>query len=144
MSQFDRDAAAFPSPRSWGFVSRILAAAPDAAVEHELFAGAVGTGAATGFSAFLRMFRDVPSIDAILLNPLAERVPAEPAAQYAVASALGHHATDMNFDRIYSYLNRMPVEFRVLAVRDASLRTPAIKFTPSYTRWAIEHHHVLN
>jgi hypothetical protein len=68
----------------------------------------------------------------------------EPAAQYAVASALAHHATDMNFDRVYTYLNRMPVEFRVLAVRDASLRTPAIKATPSYTRWAIEHHHVLN
>jgi hypothetical protein len=92
----------------------------------------------------LRMFRDLPSIDAILLNPAAERVPEEPAAQYAVASALAHHATDTNFDRVYTYLGRMPVEFRVLAVRDASLRTPAIKFTPAYTRWAIEHHHVLS
>src|SRR6516162_6667182 len=42
ISQPDRDAHAFPSPRSWEFVSRILAAAPDQAVEHELFAGAVG------------------------------------------------------------------------------------------------------
>jgi len=57
------------SPRSWEFVSRILAAAPDQAVEHELFTGAVGVGAATEFSAFLRMFRELPSIDAILLNP---------------------------------------------------------------------------
>jgi hypothetical protein len=144
LSQFDRDATAFPSPRSWEFVSRILDATPDATIEHELFAGAVGSGAATEFSAFLRMFRDLPSIDAILLNPMAERVPEEPAAQYAVASALAHHATDINFDRVYAYLNRMPVEFRVLAVRDTSVRTPAIKFTPAYTRWAIEHHHVLN
>ena len=144
LSVFDRDATAFPSPRSWEFVSRILAAAPDQTVEHELFAGAVGVGAATEFSAFLRMFRELPSIDAILLNPMAERVPEEPAAQYAVASALAHRTTDANFDRVYTYLNRMPVEFRVLAVRDASLREPAIKFTPAYTRWAIEHHHVLN
>lgn len=144
LSAFDRDATAFPSPRSWEFVSRILEAAPEPAVEHDLFAGAVGTGAATEFSAFLRMFRDLPSIDAILLNPMAERVPEEPAAQYAVASALAHHTTDTNFDRVYAYLNRMPVEFRVLAVRDASLRAPDIKFTAAYTRWAIEHHHVLN
>ena len=90
------------------------------------------------------MFRELPSIDAILLNPMAESVPEEPAAQYAVASALEQRATDANFDRVYAYLNRMPVEFCVLAVRDASLREPAVKFTPAYTRWAIEHHNVLN
>jgi hypothetical protein len=43
-------------------------------------------------------------------------------------------ATDMNFDRVYTWLNRKLVEFRVLAVRDASLRTPEIKFTAAYTR----------
>lgn len=40
LSAFDRDANAFPSPRSWEFVSRILDASPDTCVEHELFAGA--------------------------------------------------------------------------------------------------------
>lgn len=144
LSAFDRDANAFPSPRSWEFVSRILDTTPDAALEHELFAGAVGTGAATEFSGFLRMFRDLPSIDAILLNPTAERVPDDPAAQYAVASALAHRATDCNFDRISLYLNRMPTEFRVLSVRDATLRRPEIRHTAAYTRWAIEHHDVLS
>jgi MoxR-like ATPase len=37
LSAFDRDANAFPSPRSWEFVSRILDATPDQTVEHELF-----------------------------------------------------------------------------------------------------------
>ena len=72
---FDRDANAFPSPRSWEFVSPILESKPDASIEHEWFAGAVGSGAATEFSGFLRMFRELPNIDAILLNPAAEPVP---------------------------------------------------------------------
>jgi hypothetical protein len=72
LNAFDRDANAFPSPRSWEFVSRIVGAAPDPSVEHELFAGAVGTGAATEFSAFLKTFRELPNIDAILMNPLKE------------------------------------------------------------------------
>lgn len=143
LSVFDRDANAFPSPRSWEFISRILDARPDQTIEHELFAGAVGNGAATEFSAFLRMFRELPSIDAILLNPLKEPVPANAAAQYAVASALARCASDTNFDRVCVYLNRMPTEFRVLCVRDASLRQPGIRHTASYTKWAIENHDVL-
>jgi MoxR-like ATPase len=143
LNQFDRDANAFPSPRSWEFVSRILEAAPDKSLEHELFAGAVGPGAATEFTGFLRMFRELPNIDAILLNPNHELVPDAPAAQYAVATALARCATDNNFDRICQYLNRMPTEFRVLSVRDASLHAPEIRTTPAYTKWAVENHHVL-
>jgi hypothetical protein len=143
LSAFDRDANAFPSPRSWEFVSRMLDSGPDASVEHEMFAGAVGTGAATEFSGFLKMFRELPNIDAILLNPGGEPVPESPAAQYAVASALAHRASDTNFDRISLYLDRLPTEFRVLSVRDATLRDQKIKYTAGYTKWAIQNHHVL-
>jgi hypothetical protein len=143
LSVFDRDANAFPSPRSWEFVSRILDTSPDPDIEYELMAGTVGLGAATEFSGFLRMFRELPNIDAILLNPLGEPVPDSAAAQYAVASALARCASDMNFDRICLYLNRLPTEFRVLCVRDASLRAPAIKHTSGYTKWAIDNHHAL-
>jgi hypothetical protein len=143
LSVFDRDANAFPSPRSWEFVSRILDTAPDPDIEYELLAGTIGPGAATEFSGFLRMFRELPNIDAILVNPLGEPVPDGAAAQYAVASALARCASDMNFDRICLYLNRMPTEFSVLCVRDASLRAPAIKHTSGYTKWAVDNHHAL-
>src|SRR5713101_7956505 len=48
LSAFERDAPAFPSPRSWEFVSRILEcldSRPNPSIEHEVIAGAVGTGA---------------------------------------------------------------------------------------------------
>lgn len=143
LSVFERDVNAFPSPRSWEFVSRILQSGPEPSIEHELFAGAVGSGAATEFSAFLRMYRELPNIDAILLNPLGERVPEEAAAQYAVASALARYASDTNFDRICQYLNRMPTEFRVLCVRDATIRQPNVRLTAGYTKWAVENHHAI-
>jgi hypothetical protein len=91
----------------------------------------------------MKMFRELPNIDAILMNPLQERVPEDAAAQYAVASALARCASDANFDRICLYLGRMPTEFSVLCVRDASLRAPEIRPTSGYTKWAIENHHVL-
>jgi hypothetical protein len=143
LNQFDKDAFAFPTPRSWEFLSKILDSAPDPSIEHEMFAGTVGDGAATEFSAFLRMFRELPSIDAILMSPTTERVPEDPGAQYAVASALARCASDLNFDRICLYLDRMPTEFRVLTVRDAMLREPAVKHTAGFTKWAVQNHHVL-
>ena len=88
------------------------------------------------------MFRELPNLDAILLNPTGEPVSDSPAAQYAVALALSHRASDTNFDRICLYLDRMPTEFRVLSVRDATLRDPKIKYTAGYTKWAIQNHHV--
>lgn len=141
-----RDAHAFPSSRSWEFVSRILDSLDsqsNPSIEHEVIAGAVGTGAATEFSAFLRTFRELPNIDAILLNPLQEPVPENAAAQYAVASALARCASDTNFDRICLYLNRLPTEFRVLCVRDATLREPSIRSTAGYTKWAVANHHAI-
>jgi MoxR-like ATPase len=143
ISQPDKDAHAFPSPRSWEFVSRILDSRSNPSIEHELIAGAVGTGPATELSAFLRTFRELPSIDAILLNPLQEPVPENAAAQYAVASALARCSSDTNFDRICLYLNRLPTEFRVLCVRDATLREPAIRSTAGYVRFAVENHHAI-
>ncbi|MGH9403929.1 MAG: MoxR family ATPase [Terriglobia bacterium] len=146
LSIFDRDANAFPSPRSWDFVSRILdslGAASNQSMEHELIAGAVGTGAATEFSGFLRMFRELPDVDAILLNPERAPVPEIAAAQYAVASARARCALDTNFDRICVYLNRLPTEFRVLCVRDATLREPGLRSTAGYVKFAVENHHAI-
>lgn len=144
LSVFDRDVNAFPSPRSWAFVSKILDSAPAPDIEHELIAGTVGDGAAIEFSAFLATYRNLPNVDAILLNPDQEPVPSDAAAQFAVATALSHYATDINFDRVYRYIKRMPTEFGVLCVHDALLRQPAVRHTPAYTTWAVANHHVLS
>jgi hypothetical protein len=36
-----------------------------------------------------------------------------------------------------------PTELRVLYVRDATLRAPAIRCTAGYTKWAVENHHAI-
>jgi hypothetical protein len=77
------------------------------------------------------------------MNPHHEPVPQNAAAQYAVASALAHYASDTNFDRVCTYLERMPTEFSVLCVRDASVKQPSIRHTQGYTKWAIANHHVI-
>jgi MoxR-like ATPase len=144
LSDFDRDKTAFPTPRTWAFVSNILNQQPAPVIENALIAGTVGDGAATAFAAFLKTFRELPNVDAILMSPDTERVPTEASALHAVAGALSYAATGTNFDRVYRYLQRMPPEFTVFSVRDALLRTPDVKHSPAFTRFAVEHHQVLS
>lgn len=81
---FDRDANAFPCHGPRSLSPAFLDGSPDPSVEHEMFAETVATGAATEFSGFLRIFRELPNFGAILLHPSREPLPDAPAAQYAM------------------------------------------------------------
>ena len=134
--------------RTHGCGSGTVALNLEGKLEHQDIAGAVGTGIAAEFSAFVSTSRELPNIDGVVLNPLQEPVPENAATQYVVASALARlrHRTCLpagRFDRIGRYLNRLPTEFRVLCARDASLHQRAIRSTAGYTKWAVENHHVI-
>jgi hypothetical protein len=139
----ERDANAWPTPRSWEFASRVLDACSNSPLEHDLLRGAVGDGAAAELSGFLRMFRDLPSIDEILLNPDRTPVPDQPASMYAVATGIATRLNDRTIGRGLTYLNRMPPEFCVLAVRDAARRDPQVTKTKEFVGFASRHAEVL-
>ena len=140
-----RSEKAFPTPRSWEFVSKIVSAGKVTnGLEYPLIAGAVGEGAAAEFMGFLKIARSIQSPDMILMNPDSAAVPEEAATLYAVSTALGRKATENNMDRIVTYANRLPDEFSVLLVKDAMDRDPAIANTRSYIEWVAEHHEVMS
>jgi hypothetical protein len=139
LHNFDRNARAFPTPRAWSFVSRIIGQNPKADTSLALYCGAVGDSAGNEFTAFLRMYQSLPSIDSILLNPDKANVPDEPSTRYAVASALARRVKPDNIGRVLTYLDRMPQEYAVCAVKDATVITPAINSTREFTSWAIQH-----
>jgi hypothetical protein len=111
--------------------------------EAQLLDGTVGPAATSELVAFLRLFRQLPSIDDILLNPDTAPLPAETSAQIAIATALGRVVTDNSIARGLRYLDRMPTEMRVMAVRDAAARDTAITHTPEFVRFGVEHREVL-
>ena len=145
LHQFDErtDVKAFPSPRAWEFVSRILAQNPGSEIEYELLAGTVGEGAATELLGFLRIFRSLPSPEAILVDPAGATLPDDPAALYALASVLARKASPENFGQVVAYAQRMPAEFAVLLMRDAINRTPEVQNTRAYVTWAANNNDVL-
>jgi hypothetical protein len=136
---------AYPTPRSWEFVNGILAQGiGDRMVELALVEGAVGRGAATEFIAFLDLYRKLPNIDAIILNPKAGDVPEDPATRYAVTFALASKASGQNWRNVLVYLDRLPEEYAVLGVKHATTRDPKLANTVEFTKWAVKHQDILS
>lgn len=143
------DQNAWPTPRAWEMVSKILtglANYPSAcypALEMTMLQGAIGPGAAAELTGFLQLFRQLPSVDEVLLNPDSAPLPSDPSSQIAIATALGRVLNDQSIARGMRYLTRMPTEMKVLALRDAGARNRAITQTPEFTQFGIEHAEVL-
>jgi len=125
-----------PLPRTWAHAAKLLALGLSGPVQHMALAGAVGEGAAVEFSAFLRLWVELPNIDAILIDPDAQPLPTEPATLYAVVTALGTKAAAKTFPRIARYAERLTEaehgEFAALLLRDCLRRDKAILQTKAF------------
>ena len=67
----------------------------------------------------------------------------EPSAQIAIATALGRVLSDTSVGRGIAYLDRMPTEMRVMAMRDAAARDTAITHTPEFVRFGVDYREVI-
>ena len=88
--------AAFACPRTWEFVSNVVnqRGSLDPAAERALFRGAVGEAAAVEFSAFLKVWRELPHPRAVIDDPENADVPDNASALIALCGlALPHGPT---------------------------------------------------
>jgi hypothetical protein len=51
--------------------------------------------------------------------------------------------SDSSVGRGLAYLDRMPTEMRVMAMRDAAARDTAITHTPEFVRFGVEYREVI-
>lgn len=141
------DGRAFPSPRSWAQVAKI-ADAPES-IRGLLVRGLVGEAAAGEFESFARIYARLPSIDSILADPAGATAPTgnfpgEAALLYAIATGVARKATPHNMDAVFTYARRLPQEFTILTMTDATRRDPALKSTRAYVDFATHYHGVLS
>lgn len=129
-----------PVPRTWANAAKLLALNLPAEIEHAALAGAVGAGAATEFLAFRRLTRDMPNLDAILLDPKNAPVPDSPAVLYATTTGLAARANKITFGRITKYIEVLVAatkgEFAALLLRDCIRRDSELANTTDFVRLA--------
>lgn len=137
------DLMAFATPRSWGFVDKMLKKGVPSHLEYDLYSGLVGEGATAEFLAYVKHHRDLPNLDQLLMAPDKAVVPTEPAQLYALSTGLAAKITEDNIDRAVKYLDRIPKEFQVMCVKDAVVRSPVLCSTKTFNTWSVKNAKVL-
>lgn len=147
---------AFPSPRSWEFVSKLLGQFSNIAdpLLAEMVRGAVGDAHVAEFLAFCKMYQKLPSIDAIFLNPKKVEIPTEVSVLWAVVTSISTRVNVDNVDKVVTYFNRITdeagrPEFSVAAMKEIVMRdeerapNQKISKTRSFIEWASKHNEVI-
>jgi len=129
-----------PSPRTVTYASKLFSLG---ITSYEALAGAAGEGFAAEFTGFVRVCQAMPSIDEILDRPETATVPTEPAALFAVATALASRTSNKTATAILKYASRLPAEFGVLTVRDSLRQYPQAANNKAFIQWASENKDIL-
>lgn len=138
-----RNEKAFPSPRSWEFVSGIIKSCPPHEVENSLIQGTVGEGAAAEFSGFSKIYRNLPDPDTVLRSPEQVDIPQDPATTYALCESIAAKAAPEVADKIMTFASRLAPEFAILLVRNAVKKDRSIVETTGFSDWATANSDIL-
>lgn len=135
---------AFPTPRSWEFVSDIMKQKPIPEIELEMYKGTVGDVAGQ-FLGFLQIARKLPDPDLIIKHPETQPVPAgDPSTMYATCGALSSRASMETIPAIVKYADRFPEkEFAVLMITDCLKKEPLLKKSRPFIEWHSKNHHIM-
>ena len=140
LHQFHPESAekAFPCPRTWEFVSNIVnqRSTLDPTIERALFRGTVGEAAAVEFTAFLKVWRELPHPRAVIDDPENADIPGNASALIALCGALYRMADDVNLGSIVTYAKRLRREVGEFLVGSCIRSQPDLQRTDAFIRWA--------
>jgi hypothetical protein len=144
LHQFDpkADANSFPCPRTWEFASKMLGRLSPT-VQTAALAGLLGEGPAVEFIGFLRLYRDLPDLNEIILNPEGAPVPTSPASQYALSGAIARKTSEQSAGSVFKYMARLSVEMQVVWLRDVMRLDRNVAKTKEFALWATKHGNLL-
>jgi len=109
----------FACPRSWEFISRILANSTAKLKELlPLIAGTIGEGVARTFIAYTMTIGKLPTFEQIIRNPTGAILDEEPSLLYAVSHMVAAYAKQSNLVTLMKYVTRMPLEFETITLQN--------------------------
>ena len=128
---------AYPTPRSWEKISKMIKANLPQKLRMKLYASLVGEGPASEFIAHEDLAIHMPDPDQCISKPKETRVPDNPSAMYAIAVSLARHARPENFANVLTYMSRLPAEYTTLCILDAKENLPVLVEHEAFTDWAL-------
>jgi len=143
LSEFDPSADACPTPRNWARVS-LTPTDLDEETFFESVKGDVGEGAAAGYTAFRKIYNDLPDLSRVMVDPEGTVVPQKLDVAYATLGALTKLVTDeRTWDAGLKYAQRFTPDMTIMFVQDITRVSPELMTTETFTKFAVENQDVL-
>lgn len=129
----------YACPRTWEFCDRVLKVSnfSDPTLL-PMIAGTLSEGVAREFMGFCKIHESLPKLKSILKNPTGISVPDEPSILFALTGSLSHHITEDSTDAVLTYVQRMPIEFQVICIRETLHRNRKLLGHPAVQKWVAQ------
>ena len=126
----------YACPRTWEFANEVLKESDVGDKDTmPMLTGTISEGVAREFLGFCRIYQDLPKIEQIISNPDSIKVPDEPSILYAMTGSISHHASMDNFGQLMKYVERFPIEFQVVAIKETVRRNKSMMAHASIQKW---------
>lgn len=129
----------YACPRTWEFGDRVLKHTEFSdPMLLPLLAGTLSEGVAREFIGFCRIHENLPKLEAILKNPTGITVPDEPSILFALTGSLSHHITEDSTEAVLKFVQRMPIEFQVICIKETIHRNRKLLGHPAVQHWVAQ------
>jgi hypothetical protein len=126
----------YACPRSWEFTDRLLKVSDiDDKDLLPMLAGTISEGVAREFLGFCKIYQNLPTMEQIQTNPEGIPVPDEPSVLFALTGSIAHNINTENATSLMKFVERLPVEFQVVTMKEAWRRNGAIKENAAVRAW---------
>lgn len=134
-----RDIENSPCPRTVANVGRMIKDNIRNDLLFEAVKGAAGVAFANEFTAFLRVYKDLPTVKEILDDPVNCKLPTEVSARFAIMGMVLDAITIGNMKQFLIYLDRLGSEITTATMKLCSIKKPDVCKNETYVNWAITH-----
>lgn len=131
-----KDLRAFPTPRAWMSVSKILQTHKVSGhTGKQLVGGLVGEDAAQEFTDFHKLWHSIPTIDEIRKAPLDAAVPKNTSQQTALSQMMAENICTEDLVHFLVYAKRLDKENEVSFVLASLKKAPSLKDHGAIKKW---------
>jgi hypothetical protein len=134
--QPDHSDKTYSCPRTLEFANKIVKISDD--VNEDLLpilAGTLSEGVAREMLIFFKIYKELPNISAVELDPLNIPMSTEPSVLFAMCGALANNMSNTNAVNLLKYIKRMPVEFQVICLHEALRRNKTLITHTALQEW---------
>ena len=117
----------FCCPRTWEFMNRLVQSHEVSDSKVPMYVGTISPGVAVDFVQYTKVYANLPSIRSIIADPHGALIPGDSASKWGVTMKLATETDKDNFLDLASYMDRYPIENRILYYRSVVAREPLLQ-----------------